>query len=157
MSDDDNDEDIMRVLEGRDTPSDAGSAAMDSGRTDNGDGDGSFDDGVDDDMLEEPAAEEPSGAAQESTFSVGTPVIVRRGGKWSGTVINYGSDETNFLTFGKYLVRYEYKTRKGRGYTSTTTTAWVAADDLAMREVSPRKAAETTTGSSASHSAGTRV
>ena len=30
-------------------------------------------------------------------FPVGTPVIVKRGGKWSGTVTSYGRDATNFL------------------------------------------------------------
>ena len=77
------------------------------------------------------------------TFPVGTPVIVNRCGKWSGVVTNYGHDAANFLTAGKYQVKYELKTKKGRGFTSTTTSAWVGEHDLALRVVSPRQAKQT--------------
>ena len=46
----------------------------------------------------------------------------------------------HFLSAGKYQVKYELKKKKGRGFTMTTISAWVAEHDLTLRVVSPRKA-----------------
>jgi hypothetical protein len=73
-------------------------------------------------------------------FPIASHVIVNSLGKWSGVVTGYGRDSENFLTCGKYQVKYELKTKKGRGFTITSTSAWVAEHDLTLRVVSPRKA-----------------
>ena len=78
-------------------------------------------------------------------FEVGAPVIIRRGGDWSGTITALGSDPENFITFGKYQVKYEAQSRKGRGFTRTTVHAWVEPSAVKMRVVSPRKAQKTST------------
>ena len=118
---------------------DAASAASKSS------GAGSFDDTPDDDMHDEEDEEQPPilESNTEFEFEVGAPVIVRRGGHWSGTVTAIGSDPDNFLTLGKYQVRYEALTKKGRGFTRTMVHAWVQADALKKRVVSPRKAQRT--------------
>ena len=76
-------------------------------------------------------------------FEVGAPVIIRRGGDWSGTILGIGSDTENFLTFSKYHVKYEAKTKKGRGFTRMMVQAWVEASALKRRVVSPRKSPKT--------------
>ena len=97
---------------------------------------GSFSDEVGEDLSRD---EEVRDELAPLEFPMGTPVIVKRGGKWSGVVTSYGHDANNFLTFGKYQVKYETKTRKGRGFQISSVSAWVAESDLAQRVVSPWK------------------
>ena len=73
-----------------------------------------------------------------------------RGGKWSGEVKAIG-EATNFLSAGRFLVSYTHQTRKGRGFTSQTVTAWVEPQYLAKRVVSPRKHGRGTEGPNRHH------
>eukprot|EP00966_Prymnesium_polylepis_P286273 6612760-Prymnesium_polylepis.1 len=109
---------------------------------------GSFDDEPDEDLqVDDEELEEESPVLEPNlAFEVGAPVIIRRGGLWSGTVISIGSNPENFLTFEKYQVEYATKQKKGRGFTVTTVQAWVKESDLKTRVVSPRKAQRTGTG-----------
>ena len=84
---------------------------------------------------------ELSEASGAQGFAVGAAVVVTRAGKWPGTVTAIGS-ETNWLSAGKFQVKYEQKTRKGRGFTTTSVTAWVSPSDLQERVLSPRVAAQ---------------
>ena len=157
----DEEDDIMReMLADSDVPSDeegAGAAVVEAGppvADKVGDNDGSFDDEHDSDMMSadghvSPEGHETDSPAADMGFTVGSPVIVTRGGKWSGEVVVFGSNPTNFLTYGKIQVRYGFKTKKGRGFSRTTFTAWVSPSDLEKRLVSPRaKVQKTTAGSS---------
>ena len=77
--------------------------------------------------------------AEVDNFSVGTDILVKRNGRWAGKVVALGgSGVATFLTAGRVQVSYEYKQRKGRGFTCTTQTAWVSPSDLERRVVSPR-------------------
>ena len=85
----------------------------------------------------------------EFEFKVGAPVIIHRAGNWPGMITAIGRDSENFLTYRKYQVRYDTKSRKGRGFTTTTVQAWVEVTDLKQRVVSPCKAQKVNAGTSA--------
>ena len=119
------------TLDAIDGGEEGGSAAAEGGAADELSAAGSFDDEPED-------MEVPTESNVEFVLKVGAPVIVRRGGEWAGTITAIG-DPDNFLTAGKYQVRYETKSRKGRGYTTTIVQAWVDDNALKKRVVSPRK------------------